>query len=306
MTRSRRRPDPSVAADTPAPPAVRGSERPEPPQRRTRASGARWVVLGRPLSSYLAEALGSAWLVLAALTAVSVTMRADGAFLSSWPLTVRLAVVGAAVGGSVAVFSLTPPGKESGAHLNPAISLFMTVRGALGVAELLGYSVFQLGGSVLGALLARGLWGDRVAAVHDGLIQPGAGWDSPAVVVLGELLSTAVLLWVLAAMTARPRPRSTPWVVAAVIWGLITATGSRTGASFNPARNFGPHVVSGDYHLFWAYMLAPLAGALVAAAALAPFAAREAWTHKVCCERDIHRYHQSRPTPRRHLPSSPR
>ncbi|MEU3445439.1 aquaporin [Streptomyces griseoincarnatus] len=301
MTGSRRQ---QGAAEAPAPPAVPGGERPEPPGR-ARVRGGRWVVLGRPLSSYLAEALGTAWLVLAAVTAVSVTMRADGRYLSSWPLVVRLAVVGATVGGSVAVFSLTPPGKESGAHLNPAISLFMTARGALGVADLLGYSVFQLGGSVLGVLVARGLWGDRVTAVHDGLIQPGAGWDGP-VVVLGELLSTAVLLWVLAVMTARPRPRSTPWVLGALITVLITTTGSRTGASFNPARNFGPHVVSGDYHLFWAYMLAPLAGALVAAAALSPFAVRRAWTHRVCCEHDIHLYHQFRPRPRRHLPPSPR
>ncbi|MET8564118.1 aquaporin [Streptomyces flaveolus] len=303
MTGSRRQR--GAAAGAPSPLAAPGGERPEPPVR-ARVGGARWVVLGRPLSSYLAEALGTAWLVLAALTAISVTMRADGRYLSSWPLVLRLAVVGASVGGSVAVFSLTPPGKESGAHLNPAISLFMTVRGALGVADLLGYSVFQLGGSVLGVLVARGLWGDRVTAVHDGLIQPGAGWDGPAVVVLGELLSTAVVLWVLAAMTARPRPRSTPWVLGALITVLITTTGSRTGASFNPARNFGPHVVSGDYHLFWAYMLAPLAGALVAAAALTPFTVRRAWTHRVCCAYDIHLYHQFRPRPRRRLPSSPR
>ncbi|MGW4597820.1 MIP/aquaporin family protein [Streptomyces sp. NPDC004457] len=298
-------PRPGTAADTPLADAVPGGGPHEPPQGPgAQAAAARWVVLGRPVSSYLAEALGSAWLVLAALTAVSFTMRADGRYLSSWPLTARLAVVGLSVGAGVAVFSLTPPGKESGAHLNPAISLFMTLRGVLGLADLVAYSVFQLGGSVLGVLAARGIWGERVTAVHDGLIQPGPGWDGPVVVVLGESLSTAVLLGVLAAMTARPRPRSTPWVVGAVVWALITTTGARTGASFNPARNFGPHVVSGDYHLFWAYMAAPLAGALVAAAALTLFGPGTAWTGKVCCERDVHLYHQFRPRPRRRLPST--
>ncbi|MFH9089900.1 MIP/aquaporin family protein [Streptomyces sp. NPDC017673] len=300
-------PGPGAAADTPVPHAAPGGEPHEPPRGpKTQAAGARWVVLGRPVSSYLAEALGTAWLVLAALTAVSFTMRADGRYLSSCPLTARLAVVGLAVGGSVAAFALTPPGKESGAHLNPAISLFMALRGVLGITDLVAYSAFQLGGSVLGVLAARGIWGERVTAVHDGLIQPGPGWDDPVVVVLGESLSTAVLLWVLAVMTARPRPRSTPWVVGAVVWALITTTGSRTGASFNPARNFGPHVVSGDHHLFWAYMVAPLAGALVAAAAPALSGRGRAWTNKVCCERDIHRYHQFRPRPRHRLPSSPR
>ncbi|MEU6845471.1 aquaporin [Streptomyces sp. NPDC046716] len=264
------------------------------------------MVRGRPLSSYLAEALGAAWLVLAALTAVAFTMRADGVYLSSWPLLARLAVVGASVGGAVAIFSLTSPGKESGAHLNPAISLFMTLRGVLSVTDLIAYVAFQLAGSVLGVLLARALLGDRETVVNDGLIQPGAGWDSPGVVVLGELLSTAALLWVLAAMTNRPRPRSTPWVLAVVIAVLITFTGSRTGASFNPARNFGPHVVSGDYHLFWAYMLAPLAAAVVAAGALALLGVRRAWTHRVCCADDIPRYHLLSPRSRRRLHSSPR
>jgi glycerol uptake facilitator protein/aquaporin Z len=154
-------------------------------------------------------------------------------------------------------------------------------------------------------LLARGVWGDRVTAVDYGLIQPRPGWDSPAVVVLGELLSAAVLLGVLAAMTARPRPRSTPWAVGATIAVLITTTGSRTGASFNPARNFGPHIISGDFHLFWAYMLAPLAGALAAAAPPALFGPGRAWTGKVCCERDVHRYHhRAAPSPRHRLSSS--
>ncbi|MEU1369214.1 MIP/aquaporin family protein [Streptomyces sp. NPDC005803] len=273
----------------------------------TPADGPRWVVRGRPVSSYLAEALGTAWLVLAALTAVSFTMRADGGLPSSWPLTVRLAVVGVSVGGSLAVFSLTPPGKESGAHLNPAVSLFMALRGVLGVGDLLAYSVCQLGGSVIGVLVARGIWGERVTDVHDGLIQPGPGWNGAAVVSLGEAVSTAVLLCVLAAMTSRPRPRSTPWVTGATVALLIASTGSRTGASFNPGRNFGPHIVSGDYHLFWPYMLAPLGGALVAASALALFRpGSKAWTAKVCCERDLHRYRHSRPRPRHHTFSSPR
>jgi glycerol uptake facilitator protein/aquaporin Z len=291
VTGFRRRPDGPTAVDTHGPPA---------------APAVRWVVRGRPLSSYLAEALGSAWLVLAALTAVSFTMRADGAYLSSWPLLPRLAVVGVSVGGAVAVFALTPPGKESGAHLNPAISLFMALRGVLGVTDLIAYGVFQLTGSVLGVLLTRTLWGDRVTEVDYGLIQPGAGWGGPVVVVLGELLSTAVLLQVLAAMTSRPRPRSTPWVLGAVVAALITFTGSRTGAGFNPARNFGPHVVSGDYHLFWAYMLAPLAGAAVAAPVPALLGARRAWTHRVCCAHDIHRYHLRPPRSRRRAPTSSR
>ncbi|MCZ9341105.1 hypothetical protein NGM37_25405, partial [Streptomyces sp. TRM76130] len=61
----------------------------------------------------------------------------------------------------------------------------------------------------------------------------------------------------------------------------------------------GPHVVSGDYHLFWAYMLAPLAGAAVAASVPALLGA-----HRVCRARDIHRYHLRPPRSRHRLPAS--
>jgi glycerol uptake facilitator-like aquaporin len=235
-------------------------------------AGEAWA--GRRASrAYLSELIGTAGLVFAALTAISFTVPAD-APLASWSMHYKLLLIGFAVGAAVALFASTPMGRVSGAHLSPAISLYMFARSGLRARDLLGYTVFQLAGSVLGVYVARLVWGSRVAAARHGLIQPAPGWTASAV-FLAEALSTAALVIVLALMTTKPRPRSTPWVVGAVITLLIFSTGATSGASFNPARNFGPHVISQDFSFFWVYMTAPLAGA-VAVAGIEPAIVRVA------------------------------
>jgi glycerol uptake facilitator-like aquaporin len=237
------------------------------------------------LSTWGAEALGSAALVFAALSALSLSMRPD-APLAGWPLHVRLLVVGLAVGGTVALFALSPVGEHSGAHLNPAVTLFMTLRRLVTVPDLIGYVGSQLVGSVAGVLMARLVWGARLVGVEDGVIQPAPGWAVPAVAV-SELLSTVVLLLGLAWLTARPRGALVPIANALLVAGLIVVTGAGGGGSFNPARNFGPQLVTGDYRYFWTYLLAPLLGAALAAAGLAIGRTRPPTTHKLCVNRTL-------------------
>jgi glycerol uptake facilitator-like aquaporin len=233
------------------------------------------------LASGAAEALGTALLVFDALSAIAVTM-APAAPLRGWPLEMRLLVVGLAVGGTVAVFAVTPAGKRSGAHLNPAVSMFMALRKALPARDALAYCLAQLVGSVLGVLVARLVWAGRMDEVSNGMIQPGPGVGALGL-VLGETLSVIALLLVLSWLVSKPRPRETPWVIGGLITILIVTTGANSGGSFNPARNFGPLVLSSDFHYyFWVYMLAPLAGAVITAAALRLTGAWSPRTCKLC------------------------
>jgi glycerol uptake facilitator-like aquaporin len=235
---------------------------------------------GWPPASWAAEAVGTALLVFDALTAVALTM-APAAPLGTWPLAMRLLVIGLVVGGTVAVFAVTPAGKTSGAHLNPAVSVFMALRGALPARDAFAYSVAQLVGSVAGVLVARLCWGGWMDDVSNGLIQPGPGVGAAGVLV-GETLSVVVLLLVLSWLVSKPRPRETPWVIGGLIAVLIVTTGANSGGSFNPARDFGPFVLGSNFHFFWIYMLAPLAGAVIAAAVLRLMGAWSPRTCKLC------------------------
>src|SRR5258705_3144478 len=75
----------------------------------------------------------------------------------------ELVLVGAAVALLLAGLILSPPGKASGGHMNPAISLAMWRFGVFPGAGVMPYSVAQLLGSVLGVFAARGVWGHVVA-----------------------------------------------------------------------------------------------------------------------------------------------
>lgn len=87
---------------------------------------------------------------------------------------VRLLIIGAAVGVLLFGLILSPAGRASGAHVNPAITLTMWVSGAFPAAAVIPYIVAQLAGSLLGVLTARAVWGSVIDGppVNSACVQP--------------------------------------------------------------------------------------------------------------------------------------
>jgi Major intrinsic protein len=109
---------------------------------------------------------------------------------------------------------------------------------------------------VLGAVIAG-------PAVDYAAIQPAAGWSGGAVFA-GEAISLAVLMAFVVAFLDRPSlSRWTPAVVATGVAALIFAEGLTSGGSFNPARQLGPLLFAERFSYLWAYLLGPLAGAVI-------------------------------------------
>jgi glycerol uptake facilitator-like aquaporin len=136
------------------------------------------------------------------------------------------------------------------------------------VAVRPAFGAGQLAGSLAGVTLARAVLGAVTAdpAVDYAAIRPAAGWSGGAVFA-GEAISLAVLMAFVVAFLDRPAlMRWTPAVAAAVVAVLIFAGGLTSGGSFNPARQFGPLLFSGQFSYLWAYLLGPIAGAVILAA----------------------------------------
>src|SRR5258705_11926149 len=179
----------------------------------------------------------------------------------------ELLIVGAAVALLLAGLILSPPGKALGGHMNPAISLAMCRLGVFPGAGVVPYAIAQLLGSVLGVLVARTVWGQAVAEppVVYAVLQPGPGW-STGELFAAETLSMAVIVFIVGTCLALPRlAPAVPWVVGVLIGMAIALLGTATGGSVNPARQFGPAVVSGQTAFLSGYLLAPMLGAVIAA-----------------------------------------
>jgi aquaporin Z len=153
-------------------------------------------------------------------------------------------------------------GTVSGAHLNPAVTLAFAARGDFPWRRVPGYIVTQLIAAAGACLVLKLLFGNIGQL---GLTQPGSGFtDLQAMAV--ELLLTVGLVCVILG-TASSAQNVGPLSAIAVGGTIILAglwSSPVSGASMNPARSFGPALVTGDWNAYWVYLAGPLLGAGVA------------------------------------------
>jgi glycerol uptake facilitator-like aquaporin len=129
------------------------------------------------------------------------------------------------------------------------------------------YTIAQLLGSVVGVVAARLLWGHVIAErpVAYAALQPGPLW-STGELFAAETVSMVVIVLIVGILLAEDRLAPfVPWVVGVLIGMAIAVLGTSTGGSVNPARQFGPAVMSGETHFLWVYLLAPMLGAVIGA-----------------------------------------
>lgn len=198
---------------------------------------------------------------------------------------VELVIVGAVVAALLAGLIISRPGRISGGHMNPAISLAMWRFGVFPGTGVVPYVTAQLVGSILGVLAARTAWGAIVERppVLYAVIQPAPGW-SAAPLFAAELIGMGVIVFAVGYFLSIPRLAPlVPWLVGILIGLGIALLGTETGGSLNPARQFGPAVISEHTAGLWVFLVAPMVGAELAARLLHAFQKRRhVLTHRLC------------------------
>jgi MIP family channel proteins len=223
-------------------------------------------VQDRGPAAYIAEFIGTLFLVFFVTAAVSLYVSAPSA-------TNPNPFIDFSVIGLVHVFVLFGLIQTlaiiSGAHFNPAVTAVMTALRQIKPPDALIYVVAQFAGGVGGALLTKALLSDEGRGVDYGVTLVSDRLDGdilPGMVVEG--IGTFFLVWVIVGVALNPRATK-EWAalaIGAALGMLVMVLAPLTGAGSNPARAFGPAIVSGEFggagEFLLVYVLAPLLGAV--------------------------------------------
>lgn len=162
---------------------------------------------------------------------------------------------------------VTAVGHVSGAHLNPAVTAGAWVAQKIKASDAGMYILAQLAGGAAGAAALRfcfqeTLW--RQATLGSPLVTN----VNTGQAILIEAILTFFLVWVVFATTIDPEGAFGK--VAGITIGFTVAIGVMmafpfTGAAMNPARWFGPALLSGTWNNALVWLVGPLAGGVIAA-----------------------------------------
>jgi len=213
--------------------------------------------------NWFAEAIATYALVFFGPLAIILSVVAFGDGLSIESIIMISLGHGAAIGLMVYAF-----GHISGAHINPAVTIPMMITKKISVADGIGYIIFQLIGAVVAAFSLKAILPEIGAKVNFGT-QGGPSELLNNSVMAGitvEIILTFFLVTVIFLTAVHKKaPAGIHGIsIGGMVFLLHLVGVPLTGASMNPARTFGPAVVSGFWELHWLYWLAPIIGGIIA------------------------------------------
>ncbi len=154
-------------------------------------------------------------------------------------------------------------GYRSGAQVNPAVTIGLLVAKKIGWKEAVVYINAQIIGAVIAAAVVYSIFGSEMSA---SVTLPSE--DNVVRALILETVMTFTLVYVVLATTTSKNFKIVPLAGLAIGFTLgfnVIFGGSITGGSLNPARSFGPALVTWDFAYQWIYWVAPIAGGLIAA-----------------------------------------
>ena len=248
--------------------------RPTTPVRAPQ-SGWHWI-------PWLCEYLGTALLLAGGLSAVFLDFGPYSPVARVLPSTsARLLLTGLLFGGTGSLIALSPIGRRSGAHLNPAVTVAFWTQRKVHPHDLVGYITAQLLGAITACALLRLAWRRTAQVLHLGATQPGHGFSDVAAAGLETAMTASLVLMILLMTSSTRTARWTPlgnWLLVAT---LVWQGAPYTGTSLNPARSLGRALITPLLTNLWPYLVGPLAGALVAAGIFAFFPRLNTLTAKI-------------------------
>ena len=202
----------------------------------------------------------------------------------------RRLITGFLFGCTGCLITLSPVGKVSGAHINPAVSFAFWLSGHMKTKAFAGYIVSQMLGAIVGSLPLL-LWDDQGSSINYANTVPGTMGIWPA--FLGEIITTACLITVIFVFVNNKRLHEyTAYTMPFLYCFMVYAETVYSGCSTNPARSFGPAIISNVFTSYWVYISAPVFGAAMVSSIFRWFG-----THRNSLIRTARVSHHDQPSP---------
>jgi aquaporin Z len=215
------------------------------------------------MKTYLAEFLGTFWLVLGGCGA---------AMLSAGFPEVGIGLVGVSLAFGLTVLTIAYSfGHVSGAHLNPAVTIGLWAGGRLGADKILPYVISQVLGGIAGAGVLYIIVTGNGSAIGDfaanGYGEHSPGKYSMTAAIVTEFVMTFMFMLIILGSTYEKAPAGFAGIAIGLALTLIHLISIPvTNTSVNPARSISQAIFVGDWALsqLWLFILVPIAGAACA------------------------------------------
>jgi aquaporin-4 len=212
--------------------------------------------------AYLAEAIATYALVFFGPLSVIVAISIEEV------LTTQLVLFIALAHGAVIALMIYAFGHVSGAHINPAVTIPMMITKKIGITDGIGYIASQLIGAVAAAatlkVILPELGAKAIFGVQRGpsdLLNKSAESGFAVEAILTFFL---VLVIFMTAVHKKASPGWAGFTIGGMVFLIHLVAIPLTGASVNPARTFGPALISGFWEFHWIYWAAPILGGIIA------------------------------------------
>jgi aquaporin Z len=216
---------------------------------------------------YLMEAAGlGCFMISACVFAVAIGHPASPVHPAGASPVLRRLLMGIAMGLTGVAIVYSPWGKQSGAHINPSITLTFARLGKVAPWDAAFYVLAQFVGAALGLAAGALVLGRLVAAAPIRYVATTPGpWGAGAAFATELVMSFVLMTAVLWASNSARAARFTGLIAGMLVATYITLAAPLSGMSMNPARSFAPAAAAGLWDTLWVYFTAPPLGMLSAA-----------------------------------------
>jgi MIP family channel proteins len=168
----------------------------------------------------------------------------------------------------------------SGGHLNPAVTFGLLVGGQVDLRKAIAYWIAQLIGAVVAGVFLVNLLGGGFRSgaqiVADGTPDLGSGVGAVKGILIEAVLTFFLVFVVYGTVVDRRAPKIGGLAIGLTVALDILFGGPLTGAAMNPARSFGPALVSAHWNNHLVYWIGPLLGGALAGYAYGKYLIKQA------------------------------